>query len=189
MPDFTLEAKPQLGGFSLTLSETELAEVRGKALISIAVPLGGDTALAEAMEGALGVAVPAPGKTALSTADGLRLLRLQQDMLFALFNHQGDRPVEAVSGRLGEAAYYTDQSDSWCLLRLRGPLARAALERICPLDLHDSAFAGGDVARTTMEHLGAVILRESAGSYLLMSAASSARSFLHAVETSLKNVA
>ena len=189
MADFTLEAKPQLGGFSRTVSGTELAEVRGKALVSIAIPLGGESALAAALESALGTALPAPGKTARAAADGLRLLRLQQDQLFALFNHQGDRPVDAVSAQLGDAGYYTDQSDGWVLLRLRGPSAREALERICPLDLHDAAFADGDAARTVMEHLGVVILREGADSYLLMSAASSARSFLHAVETSLKNVA
>lgn len=188
MPDFTLEAKPLLGDFSLTVSGTELAEVRGKGLVSIAIPLGGEAGLTAALEKAFGVALPAAGKSAVASAHGLRLLRLQQDMLFALFNHQGDRPVEMVSEPLGETGYYTDQSDSWALLRLRGPLARDALERICPLDLHDTAFVDGEVARTVMEHLGVVILREGSDSYLLMSAASSARSFLHAVETSLQNV-
>jgi sarcosine oxidase subunit gamma len=40
-----------------------------------------------------------------------------------------------------------------------------------------------------MEHLGVLILRSGDDEYLLLSASSSARSFLHAVETSLRNIA
>ena len=74
------------------------------------------------------------------------------------------------------------------MLRLRGEKAREALERICLLDLDESAFQVGDAARTAMEHLGTVILREGSDCFLLMSAGSSAKSFLHAVETSVRNV-
>jgi methylglutamate dehydrogenase subunit D len=40
-----------------------------------------------------------------------------------------------------------------------------------------------------MEHLGTILLREADDRFLLMSASSSARSFLHGLETSLRNVA
>ena len=43
-------------------------------------------------------------------------------------------------------------------------------------------------ARTSMEHLDTLIIRTAENSYHLMSASSSAGSFLHAVETSIKNV-
>ena len=43
-------------------------------------------------------------------------------------------------------------------------------------------------ARTVMEHLGVLILRTGEDDYLLLSASSSAKSFLHAVEVSLTNV-
>jgi sarcosine oxidase subunit gamma len=63
------------------------------------------------------------------------------------------------------------------------------LERICPIDLHPQAFAVGAVARTLMDHLNVIILREGGDTFLLMSARSSARSFWHAVETSIRNIA
>ena len=62
----------------------------------------------------------------------------------------------------------------------------AALERFCPLDL--GAFPAGSVARTAMEHMGAVIAREDdAPTFLLLSARSSARSFLHGLGTALES--
>jgi sarcosine oxidase subunit gamma len=39
-----------------------------------------------------------------------------------------------------------------------------------------------------MEHLGTIVLRDGTDSFLLLSAHSSAESFLHAVETSIRNV-
>ena len=54
--------------------------------------------------------------------------------------------------------------------------------------LYPDAFVEGAAARTVMEHLGVLILRTGPDAYLLLSASSSAGSFLHAVETSLVNV-
>ena len=71
---------------------------------------------------------------------------------------------------------------------MSGTGVRVALERICPLDLDDQAFPEGRVARTAMEHLSVIILRDGPDSFLLMSPRSSARSFRHAVELSVENV-
>ena len=109
--------------------------------------------------------------------------------MFILFEAPDpDRAAETVGDALGPAAYVTDQSDSWAMLRIAGAGARAALERICMLDLDAAAFPEGRVARTVMEHLAAIILRDGPDSFLLMSPRSSARSFLHAVELSVENV-
>ena len=106
-------------------------------------------------------------------------------LLGRVLEHEGDDAVAVVIEKLGTAGYYTDQSDSWVMLQIAGPGSRAALERICMLDLHSDAFPVDTVARTTMEHLGVMVLRDGEDSFLLMSARSSARSFLHAVETSI----
>jgi sarcosine oxidase subunit gamma len=183
-----LSAVTPLGGLRRDLAGTSLAEVSGKALVSIAIPLGGEAAMAKAISGAYGVVPPAVGRSAGSKDGAARFLGLQSDQFFLLFDYSGDRAVEVVSEKLGEAGYYTDQSDSWAMLRLAGPRSLTALERICPLDLDVTAFPPGAVGRTVMEHLGAIVLREAEDAFLLLSARSSARSFLHAVETSLVNV-
>jgi len=132
---------------------------------------------------------PETGASTPGDRHAARVLGIQPDQVFILFEPPDpDRPADTVKAALGAAAYVTDQSDSWAMLRIAGAGVRAALERICPLDLEDEAFPVGRVARTAMEHLAAIVLRDGADSFLLMSPRSSARSFLHAVELSAENV-
>jgi sarcosine oxidase subunit gamma len=186
--EFTLAARSPLGGVELEFDGVALREVTGMAIISIATPLGNDEALAKAVRSAYGIACPAVGHSVASKAGKARILGLAQDQMFLIFDDPGGDPLPAVSDKFADKAYLTDQSDSWAMIRITGPKARTALERICPLDLHPSAFPEGRVARTVMEHLGVIILHEAPDTFLLMSARSYAGSFLHAVETSVRNV-
>ena len=91
--------------------------------------------------------------------------------------------AKGLSEALGETASVTDQSDGWIQLRIVGPQARGVLEKLCPLDLHPEVFSVGSVARTAMEHLGVIVARsDEASSFRLLTARSSARSFLHALQ-------
>jgi sarcosine oxidase subunit gamma len=166
-----------------------LAEVTGLALVSAAVPRDGDEAFAAALVGGFGAVRPGPGDSALGARDAIRVLGMQPDQVFILFaSPNPDLAVPTVAAALGSAAYVTDQSDSWAMLRMSGTGVRAALDRICPLDLDEGAFPEGRVARTVMEHLSVIILRDGPDSFLLMSPRSSARSFRQAVELSVENV-
>ena len=187
MADISLTAEPFLGGFQQDFGTTALTEVTDAALMSIAQPIGGRDALKKAVKMAWGCSLPSPGQSAISSDENLRLLCLGPDSFLAIATN--GTPVPKVIGQLGDSGYYTDQTDNWVMLRLKGQMAFAALERICPIDLHIGAFPKGAFARTSMEHLGAIVLREGQDDFLLMSTSSSAASFLHAVTTSLGNVA
>ena len=184
----TLQSKTPLNGYSETFGDTVLAEVTGMGLVSIATPRGGGDALQAAVQSAYGCALPLTGSSILGQDGAMRLLGLQPDQVFALFAYDGDKAVSEVEKVLGENGYYTDQSDSWVILRLSGGAAAEALARICPLDLDVSVFPVGTVTRTVMEHMGAIILREGTDGFILMAARSSAANFLHAVEQSVRNV-
>jgi sarcosine oxidase subunit gamma len=186
VPDFTLTAAPPLAGTNLTIGDASLSAPGDLAIVSIALPLGGEDAARSAIQAAYGIALPEVGKSV--TAGDAQLIRLASDQAFVLFTRPTPDAEPHVRDLLKGAAYTTDQTDVWCALDLSGAGAKRALERICPLDLHDAAFAVGDVARTVMEHLGVVILRSGAEEWRLLSASSSAEAFLHAVETSLRNV-
>lgn len=188
MADFTLTAKPPLAGTDRTVAGVRLWAPADLALVSIALPLGHEDAAQDAIEAAYGVALPEIGKSVITPED-TRLIRLAPDLAFAVLIHATPDAERVVAEHLGSAVYTTDQTDVWAALGLSGAGARSALERICMLDLHPDAFAVDDAARTMMEHLGVLILRTGADEYLLLSASSSARSFLHAVETSLRNIA
>lgn len=187
MADFSLISAPPLAGHDQTIGDTRLFAPADLALVSVALPLGGESAAIKAIKTAYGADLPDPGKSVVAK-DGVRLVRLGPDQGFVIFQHPSPDANEVVNAKLSSKVYTTDQTDVWTALAVQGPRSRTALERICPLDLHPEAFALDDAARTVMEHLGTLIIRTDTDGYLLLSASSSAKSFLHAIETSLHNV-
>ncbi len=189
MLDFKLTSAPPLAGYDQEFDGVHLNAPADLAIVSFALPLGQDAAAKKAIKAAYGVALPEVGHT-ISTKDGaILLVRLSLDQGFVLFAHPTPDAEPHVSRLLKGAVYTTDQTDVWAALGLSGPRSRTVLERICPIDLHPGAFAEGAAARTSMEHLGTLIIRTNADTFLLLSASSSAKSFLHAVETSIHNTA
>ena len=188
MPDFTLTAKPPLDGIRIDLDGVSVKEISDRQLVSISIPRNGEAPLNQAVMNAYRLELPVVGTSTVTPATDVRLMGIQRDQLFLLCEHTGDNPVAAVSEVLGNAGYYTDQSDSWAVLELSGPQSRRVLERICPVDLAPDQFAVNAVTRTVMEHLGVIVLRTGADTFMLFSATSSALSFLGAIETSARNV-
>lgn len=72
----------------------------------------------------------------------------------------GDRPQ-------GDFAV-TEQSDGWAGLRLSGPAAADVLMRLVALDLRPAAFPVGSAARTGLNHMNMVLMREDSGFSLLV---------------------
>jgi sarcosine oxidase subunit gamma len=185
--EYQLTAAPPLAGYDKTIGTVRLTAAKDLALVSIALPLGGEEAAKKAIKAAFGKDFPEVGK-ASKTKNDVLILRTGMDQGFVLFTHTSPDVEPLVAGQLKGAAYTTDQTDVWVGLEISGPDARRSLERICSLDLHDESFAVMDLARTVMEHLGVIIIRTDQEKWLLLSASSSAGSFLHAVETSIKNI-
>ena len=111
----------------------------------------------------------------------------QPDQIFSIIP-QVDDPEKDLSKIIGNAAYITDQTDAWVVLEISGVTSRTALERICQVDLDPNIFKLNAMARTTMEHMATIIIRTDVDTFLLMSASSSAKSFLHAVELSAQHI-
>lgn len=188
MADYTLTAEPPLAGYDQSFGAMRLMAPKDLALVSIALPLGKEKAATKAIEVGYSCAFPDVGKAQLTKDKRTAVMRLATDQAFVLFTRSEPDAADYVTEKIMNKAYVTDQTDVWSGLEISGPNCRTALERICPIDLHPNSFAVNDVARTAMEHLGVIILRKDQETYLLLSASSSAGSFLHAVETSLNNV-
>ncbi|MEE9335763.1 MAG: sarcosine oxidase subunit gamma family protein [Granulosicoccaceae bacterium] len=190
MSDFNFVSQPVLGGFSQESQGVSITEQISLGIVSVACPNNGDEALAASAKKAFCCSLPDVSGVEVSDGGTMRWLGLQPQQWFVLFEHGADQgdPLAIIKDQLGDTAYCTDQSDSWVSLEISGPLAISALERICPIDLHPAVFPVAAVARTTMEHLGVIITRTGDDQFLMMSAASSADSFLHAITTSVKNI-
>ncbi len=181
---FTLSAAPILGGVNQSIGENRIVERDDLALVSIATPIDGEASLTASLETGWGLALPDP---TVSTPRGeTRAVRTAPDQLLLIFQHGTPNADATVKSKLGGTGYTTDQTDAWVILEVSGPKTLDALERLCPLDV--SHFPDGGAGRTVMEHMGAMVIRLGADRFLLLSASSSARSFLHAVETSYRYV-
>jgi sarcosine oxidase subunit gamma len=177
-----------LDNFSAEINGISLREITGKAIVSIAVPRNGLAPLKTALKKAYKLDLPGPGQSTIAHAGTTRLVSTGPDQYFLIFDEPLVDAVSSVRKQIGGTGYLTCQSDSFAMLKVSGSRSREALERICQLDLEDGAFPVNMAQRTMMEHLGVLIIRESANSFILMSARSSAGSFLHAVETSATNI-
>ena len=187
MPEYELTANRPLAGFRKAFDELRLESPETLGLISVAPPLGGEQVLADALSSSYSCSWPATGQSSQSNVDGMALLGLARDQAFLLFD-ESKTTAKSISATIGDSAYLTDQSDSWAMLKIAGQLTHSVLERTCPVDLDETAFSVGAVTRTQMEHLAVIVFREAPDEFLLLSPASSASSFLHMIQTSVRNV-
>tara|TARA_R110002096_G_scaffold14582_7_gene50750 strand:- start:5247 stop:5801 length:555 start_codon:yes stop_codon:yes gene_type:complete len=174
-----------LNGYDQHIGDMRLREIHDMDLIALAVPHKGGTKLKRAIKDGLGMSMPTAVKS--SSGDRTRLLMTQPDQVFVM-SPRTAQAEKTIAKSIGNAAYITDQTDAWVVLELSGPSSRAALERICQVDLNAGVFKLNQMARTTMEHMGSIVIHNGKDSFLLMSGSSSAASFLHAVELSAKHV-
>ena len=186
MADFTLKALPVLDGFDHDFDGTRLRELTEMAAVAVSVPKGGEAALGKKMKSAFGGGIPAMGESYAGA--GGRVMAFAGDQFMVLFDHAPHSGVPVIAEKLGETGYYVEQTNNWVFLELSGPLARAALERICAVNTDPTKFPVDRAERTSMEHMGAILCRTGEDTFLIMSASSTAGSFLHALETSVKFV-
>lgn len=96
---------------------------------------------------------------------------------------------------LGEAppdtsdAAITDQSDGWVWVTLTGLDAVAVLARLCPLDLRRQAFPVGTSARSLLQHLSVLIIRDAPDRFRIAAFRSMAQTLTHEVEAAMQAVA
>lgn len=183
MAEIRLEPAPILG-VDHEVDGVRVRERSDLALVSVAVPLRGDTALEQALQSAWDL--PRPEPTLFSQSGDMRAVQAAPDQMLLIFPQGAPDARAEVDARLGGTGYTTDQTDVWVVLELEGATVRAALERMCLLDVQ--GFTPGFAARTVMEHMSAWVICLGPDRFWLMSASSSAGSFLHAVETSCRNV-
>jgi len=192
----SLTAQSQLGGYEMITNGASLIEVAGLSMVSIAPLAGSQAAFQTAMTKLFKTGTsdsPEPSATMALDRSGKQcciLMPSAQNQWFLCFDDDGTNPIDAAKALLGKSLSkqmaMTDQSDSWVILALSGSQSRQTLARICPIDCSASAMHIGTTARTSMEHLGAIITRrpdegDHQPCFWLLSARSSAASFLHAI--------
>ena len=71
----------------------------------------------------------------------------------------------ALGQEFGGLITLTDVSDAYAIVRLAGPAARDVLAKGCSLDIHDSVFPPGKVARSLLAQAEAILHRTAAETF------------------------
>lgn len=172
-----IETTPCEGLLPIREGGVTLSEAAPAAVTSVAPFRGKARAVAAALK-KLGLGWPEPGQSLQSGAAAC--LWTGRDQAFLI----GTAP----EGLAGIAAL-TDQSDGWARMRLEGPGAEAVLARLVPLDLRAAAFPEGAVARTGLNHMMAVLVREGPEAFGIMVFRSMAGSAVHEIRVAMRAVA
>jgi heterotetrameric sarcosine oxidase gamma subunit len=133
-----------------------------RSIFELGLRRGQDTALGAA----LGLLLPPPGQ---ARANVLRLSPVQ--LLVLTESVEVDRALASVN----------DQSSGLTCFDLAGPDIRAALAAMCRVDLHDTVFAVGRVARTSMAQMPIVLWRTGSNEFCALAQATLAQSFAEAL--------
>jgi len=186
--DYELLPESPLGGVEIEMDGFNITEVTDKSLVMVALPREKFSEVESLIDKSCGLKLPEMERSTHSKDSSITLWRLQKNQVLAYFTFEGNDAEAHLSSRLSAPAYYTDQSDTWAMIRVSGQRTRAVLERICPIDISPEAFPVGGVSRTIMEHIGTIIFRDGDDSYVLLTMRSFGRSMLHAIEVSAENV-
>lgn len=122
---------------------------------------GGDKVVQDAVRAALGVALPLKANT-VETGESARTLWLGPEECWVVTSARdpeaGPRAAAALRAALaGHHGAVTDVSESRTCIQIRGPKARAVLQKGCPLDFHASVFTAGMCAQSHLAKVDATI--------------------------------
>ncbi len=177
-----LQAVAPMMGEDLVLDSCSL-RVLSMNIMSFAMPRGQKTAVAKGLK-TLGLSLPTAPKIFIK--DGLYIVQTQPDQWFFISDAPPKKQTEKQTlKQISALGYCTDQSHGWVGVELSGMDVLSVLERLCPLNLSRQAFAINASARTSLDHLGVLMIRLGDNRFYLFSAASSAESFLHGIKTAI----
>ncbi|AZO11554.1 MULTISPECIES: sarcosine oxidase subunit gamma [unclassified Mesorhizobium] len=190
MPEHRLHSTTPLGGTTPRVDELpgfRIAENIGVALASIASRLNRQAEFATAAKRFFGFEMPAPGKVSGKAPYTAVWTGVDQWFVEAPFTSH-ENIAQIVKDGFGDNASVTEQTDGWACFDVGGPAAPAVFERLCALDVH--AMAGGAASRTTIEHIGCIVIcREARLQFSILGPRSSAASLHHALMAAARSVA
>ena len=184
----SLEAEFPLNRYQKKFEKISVQELTDNIVFSFAIPDKNFLKLNKKLQKLYNVQLPIVGKNVLISNINLYLMGLQPNQFYLFSNTKYLKNIDSFIKIFSEFGYFTDQSDSWLVIRIFGENCINVLERICPLNLDSEIFLNGNVFRTSMEHIGTIIMRMHKKEFILFSPRSSAKSFIHSIETSINNV-
>ena len=188
MHDYILRAVNILEDYESEINGIKISEIKNKEIYALAIKEKNEKKATMSLLKHFDAQMPLVGKGSVSEKYNLKILRLSADQLFLFFDNKNLTDVQNTFKNLYDSFFITEQTDAWCGLKVSGKNIEECLIRVSPIDISLENFPVNAFAKTMMEHLGTIMIRSHKQEFELFSASSSARSFLHAVETSARYI-
>jgi sarcosine oxidase subunit gamma len=146
------------GRFGIAAAQPVRIAARHCDLVQLTARKGQAEPLVAAVDAALHVRLPAPGRSAAAAALIALWMRPEGWMLMAPRGPEGALAHQARQACAGLGAV-VDQTHARAVLSLSGPQAGAVLARLCRIDLHPRRFPAGSVAATPIAELSCLLFR------------------------------
>lgn len=182
---FDMQPLTPLGGrsaFVETHGPVTVAEVTETALASYAARLGREAEARAGLSSFIDGAVPGPGKATQGDVAAV-WLGVDQWMVMAPYERHQDLAAHLAQTADG-AASVTEQTDAWCRFDLSGAGLADVFERLCAMNLR--AATPGDATRTSIDHLGCLVILRAMDHISVLGPRSSAGSLCHALLTAVR---
>lgn len=164
---------PCAGLLPLSHGSVTLREVTESTLFSVVPFKAQHASVSAALQKLIGVGLPANGR--LSAGKAAEVFWTGQGQYFV----RGENLPKL-------AAAVSDQSDGWACVSIEGKDVIDVLARLCPLNLR--AMNEGDVARSLIGHMSAIIIMRSGGVEVMVFR-SMAETLVHEVGRIMRSVA
>lgn len=133
------------------------AERTGLGIARIAARRGQSARLAELFRAGFGVEPP-DGPRRASRGD-IGIAGIGPETWLAMRDGAANGFAQSLRQSLGDCASVSDQSDAYAILRLTGPMVRAALAKLTPIDIHPRSFPVNSVAQTLCGYVNVTLWR------------------------------
>jgi sarcosine oxidase subunit gamma len=169
---------PAEGLVPIAVGAMELNEVVPAAITSIACYHGQSAALSAALKEYHGMALPKTGQA--TGRAGVRAIWAGPSVFLV-----GPEPDADLSNH----AAIVDQSDSWCVLNLKGADVEAVLARLSSVDMRLKSMKKGQVVRSQLQHMNAIYHRVSDDSFDIYAFRSMAKTMVHDIDRAMRYIA
>ena len=179
---FTLSEIPAFEGFSVQVEGGAMVEEVGMAIIAVTIRTNAARGFKTAFKKLFGHDCPSPTESLI--AGKTMIVPSAIDQFFIIEKTDPRLLEKTLNKALSKVATTTDQTDGWGILNLYGPKTITTMERVSQVDMDITVFPEGAVARTALEHVDGIVVRQKAKRgeehrFMLLGQRSSAASFLH----------
>ncbi|MCE2517034.1 MAG: sarcosine oxidase subunit gamma [Alphaproteobacteria bacterium] len=184
----SLKAVTPLGASAPVVDEINgftMREVVDRALVSVAARKGQDKAVAKILAKLIDAPTPQAGHFggAMTKSKSAAIWMAPAQWMLDAPMKSRDDITTSLAAEFGGKASLTDQSDAWCRFEITGPQIDRLCSLLCAVD--PRRLTAGCATRSSIEHIGAFLVRLGRTKLHVIGPRSSAASLHHAITTAM----